>query len=70
MKTLEKQLQQKIKTFQNQDVTIYIGNLLKAKLEMNNIYIDYDDKTGNLCIKDNKTDNYKYCICSCDKVKM
>ncbi len=57
MKTLEKQLQQKIKTFQNQDVTIYIGNLLKAKLEMNNIYIDYDDKTGNLCIKDNKTDN-------------
>ncbi len=57
MKTLEKQLQKKIKTFQNQDVIIYLGNLLKAKFEMNKIYIDYDDKTGNLYIKDNETDN-------------
>lgn len=57
MKVLEKELNEKVKIFNNKDVVIIFDDILEARFYMNNINIYYDYSKGFLHIKENKTNN-------------
>lgn len=57
MKVLEKELNEKIKIFNNKDVVIIFDDILEAKFYMNNINIYYDYSKGFLHIKEETTQN-------------
>lgn len=57
MKISEKELKEKIKIFENEDIIVKFDDLLEARFEMNNIHINYNRKTGYLHIEDSTNDN-------------
>lgn len=57
MKIKEKELNQKIKIFNNKDVIVIFDNLFEAKFYMKNINIYYNYKKGFLHIKEGLTSN-------------
>lgn len=57
MKILEKELKEKIKIFENQNIILKFDDLIQARFEMNNIHINYNIKTGFLHIEDSVNDN-------------
>lgn len=57
MRITEKELKEKIKIFENEDIIIKFDDLLQARFEMNNIHINYNIKTGFLHIEDSTNDN-------------
>lgn len=57
MNIKEKELNQKIKIFNNKDVIVIFDDLLEAKFYMKNIHIYYNYKRGFLHIKEGLTSN-------------
>lgn len=57
MKILEKDLNEKIKIFNNKNVIIVFDDIFESKFYLNNIHIDYNYKKGILNIKEEKTQN-------------
>jgi len=57
VKVLDKELDEKVKIFNNKNVVIVFDDLLEAKFYMNNIDIHYSYKTGYLNIKEKTTNN-------------
>ena len=57
MRIIEKELKEKVKIFENEDVIVKFDDLLQARFEMNNIHINYNIKTGFLHIEDLANDN-------------
>lgn len=57
LKILDKELNEKIKIFNNKNVIIVFDDILEAKFYMNNIHIQYNYNKGILHIKEEKTDN-------------
>lgn len=57
MKILEKELNEKLKIFNNKDVVIIFDDILEAKFYMKNIRIYYDHNKGFLHIKERITQN-------------
>ena len=57
MKILEKDLNEKIKVFNNKNVIVVFDDILEAKFYMNNIHIQYNYNKGILGIKEEKTNN-------------
>lgn len=57
MKILDKNLNEKIKIFNNKNVIIEFDDILEAKFYMNNIRIQYNYKSGYIHIKEETTQN-------------
>ena len=57
LRIIEKELKEKVKIFENEDVIVKFDDLLQARFEMNNIHINYNIKTGFLHIEDLANDN-------------
>lgn len=57
MKVLEKELNEKVKIFNNKDVVIIFDDLLEVRFYMKKIHIEYNYKTGFLHIKEESTQN-------------
>lgn len=57
MRIIEKELKEKVKIFENEDVIVKFDDLLQARFEMNNIHINYNYKNAYLHIEDSKNDN-------------
>ena len=57
MRIIEKELKEKVKIFENEDVIVKFDDLLQARFEMKNIHINYNIKTGFLHIEDLANDN-------------
>lgn len=57
MKILDKDLNEKIKIFNNKNVIIKFDDILEATFYMNNIHIDYNYNKGLLNIKEETTQN-------------
>lgn len=57
MKILEKDLNEKIKIFNDKNVVIVFDDILEAKLYLNNIHINYNYNKGILNIKEEITQN-------------
>jgi len=57
LKILDKELNQKVKIFNNKDVVIVFDDLIEATFYMKNIDIHYNYKTGFLHIKEETTNN-------------
>lgn len=57
LKVLEKELNEKVKIFNNKDVVIIFDDLLEVRFYMKKIHIEYNYKTGFLHIKEETTQN-------------
>lgn len=57
LKILDKELNEKIKIFNNKNVIIVFDDILEAKFYMNNIHIHYNYNKGILYIKEETTNN-------------
>lgn len=57
MKITEKELTEKVKIFEKQDIILQFDDLLEATIEMNNIHIKFNIKNGILHIEDGINDN-------------
>lgn len=57
MKILDKDLNKKIKIFNNKNVIIEFDDILETKFYMNNIHIKYNYKNGYMHIKEETTQN-------------
>lgn len=57
MKILERDLKEKVKIFEGQDVIVKFDDLLQARFEFSKVYISYNRKTGFLHIEDSTNDN-------------
>lgn len=57
MKILDKDLNEKIKIFNNKNVIIEFDDILEAKFYMNNIHIQYNYKSGYIHIKEETANN-------------
>ena len=57
LKILDKDLNQKIKIFNNKNVIVIFDDILEAKFYLNNIHINYNYQKGILNIKEETTNN-------------
>ena len=57
MKITEKQLKEKVKIFEGQNITVQFDDLLEATIEMNSVHINFNIKNGMLHIEDSTNDN-------------
>lgn len=57
MKILERDLKEKVKIFEGQDVVVKFDDLLQAKFEFSAVHINYNRRTGFLHIEDATNDN-------------
>ena len=57
LKITEKQLKEKVKIFEGQNITVQFDDLLEATIEMNSVHINFNIKNGMLHIEDSTNDN-------------
>lgn len=57
LKITEKELTEKVKIFEKQDIILQFDDLLEATIEMYNIHIKFNIKNGILHIEDSINDN-------------
>ena len=57
LKITEKELTEKVKIFEKQDIILQFDDLLEATIEMYNIHIKFNIKNGILHIEDGINDN-------------
>lgn len=57
LKILEKDLNEKIKIFNDKNVVIVFDDILEAKFYLNNVHITYNYRKGILHIKEKTTQN-------------
>lgn len=57
MKITEKELTEKVKIFEGEDIILQFDDLLEATIEMYNIHIKFNIKNGILHIEDSINDN-------------